>query len=315
MVLCISFTFLSKNLTRPESEWLDNDDRWVAFFQVDVESSHRKLGSTCLDFLVTGGYDQEFGDGSYEGATARYPLLKYAAAYMVRHLGQFGTPCPATLARFWIFIRSEKCATWMEFAGVIHMESSSIEMLAQDLERISQWAMGEELESLSVYFEREHARWVRQFGEPSHCKDRWWPISDTLQLESAPAVQKSKLATNFDVSGPRSSSSTTLQDLNKIIDGGQSSNLRFPLNRQVNMVRRLQFLSGVSALTGPLKLFFHNIVRSVSAIPIYRLILIADFYQRANKLAPRGGARSLQRCVKESGRPVRTCQALYFGSG
>ena len=51
------------------------------------------------------------------------------------------------------------------------------------------------------------------------------------------------------------------------------------------MALRLQlYLSRVNILPNPLKLFFRKCLRNVSVIPIYGLVLIADFYERANKL-------------------------------
>ena len=271
-------------LTRPESEWSSDDDRRIASFRVDVEGSHLRLGSTCLDFLTTGGYPPPSGDASYEGVMARYPFLKYASIYMITHLGQYGMPCPATLARLWSFMQSEKCITWIEYAGVIQMENSSFEMLAEDLERISLWPGGEQLVCLSVLFEQELARRVREFGEHDRCTDRWRLILDTFQLKPAPAIQQSELATNSAISDARWRSRTTPQDLAQIIDG-LSNNLTLPLDRQVNMILRLQsYLSQVNALTDPLKMLFRVVLQSVSAVPIYGLILIADFYQRVNKL-------------------------------
>ena len=273
-------------LTRPESQWLSEDDRRIACFRVDVESAHQRLGSTCLDFLATGDYAPTKGDASYEGVMARYPFLTYSSIYMITHLGQSGAPCPAMLERLWEFIRSEKSVSWMEYAGVVHMESCSFEMLLEDLERILEWPGGEQLDCLPVLFRRELARRVREFGENDPCTDRWRLILDTFQLlePDLPASHPESSSTPAVVLGSRHVPRTGPQDITHIVDG-LGNNLILPLDQKVNMVLGLQsYLSRVNVLTDPLKMLFQMILRSASAIPIYGLIAIADFYEKVNKL-------------------------------
>ena len=273
-------------LTRPESEWLGENDRRIVCFRVDVESSHQRLGSTCLDFLTTGDYASPAGDSSYEGVMARCPFLMYSSAYMITHLGQFGTPCPATLTRLWEFIRSEKGVSWMEYAGVVHMESCSFGMLLEDVERMLEWPGGEQLDCLPALFRRELARRVREFGEHDPCTDRWRLIVETFQpLEPnlpVPLPESDKTPTV--ILGPQHIPEAVPQDITHIIDG-LGNNLVLPLDQKVNMVLGLKsYLSRINVLTDPLKILFHVILRNASTVPIYGLISIAGFYVRVNKL-------------------------------
>ena len=273
-------------LTRPESKWLGEDDQRIACFRVDVEGSHLRLGSTCLDFLTTGDFAPPSGDASYEGVMARYPFLMYSSIYMITHLGQFGPPCSTVLARLWDFIRSEKCLSWMEYAGVVHMESCSFEMLLEDLERMLQWPGGEQLACLPALFGRELARRVREFGEHDPCTDRWGLIVDTFQplTSNLPVSQPESDNTPTGALEPRHIPEAAPQDIVHVING-LGNNLLLPLDQKVNMVLGLRsYLSRVSVLTDPLKMLFRAILRNVSAIPIYALIIIGDFYQRVNKL-------------------------------
>ena len=173
-------------LTHPECEWSRDGDRQIASFLVDVESSHLRLGSACLDFLATASYSPPSGDASYEEVIARNPFLMYASIDMIGHLSQFWTPCTATLSSLWNFIWSEKCVCWMEYMGVIHMESSSFKQLLDDLRRILHWPGGGQLACVPALFRRELARQVQEFGADDPCTDRWQLIVDTFQpLESS----------------------------------------------------------------------------------------------------------------------------------
>ena len=271
-------------LTRPESEWSSDGDRQIACFRVDVESSHLRLGSACLDFLATAGYNPPSGDASYEEVIARNPFLMYASIHMIGHLSHFGTPCTATLSRLWNFIRSEKCVCWMEYMGVIHMESGSFEQLLDDLGRILLWPGGGQLACVPALFRRELARRVQEFGEDDPCTDRWRLIVDTFQpLEFSLQGPRLEAVTSATVPRPQIPRTKT-QDLTRIIDGLGNDEI-LPLDRQVNMVLKLQsYLSQVNSVTDPLKMLLHMILQNASAAPIYVLIAIAKFYRRVNKL-------------------------------
>lgn len=268
-------------LTRPESEWSGGDDRLIGCFRVDVESSHLRLGSTCLDFLTMGDYAPPSGGSSYEGAIARSPFLMYASIYMISHLGQFGSPSSAILARLWDFIRSGKCVSWMEYAGVIHMESCSFEMLLEDLGQISSWPGSGNLACLPALFGQELARRVREFGANDRCTDRWRLIFDTFQsLEFSLPVPRSEVSTPTTILGPQPIPGVAPRDML----GGLEEQLMLSLDQKVNVVLGLQsYLSRENDITDPLELQLRTILRRASEIPIYGLIVIANFYLRVNK--------------------------------
>ena len=301
LVHFVHFSF-KQFLTRPEGEWSGSDQR-IASFRVDIEKSHLRLGSTCLDFLTTGRYASPSGgvaDASYGEVMACYPFLAYASIYVISHLRQFGKPCSATLARLWSFVRSEKCITWMEYLSAMHMESYSFETLFEDLERVSLWPGGEQLGRLPVLLRKELARRVHGFGEHDPFTDHWRLIVEVFQpLESKLPVPQSESTTSTAIYGPPPIPGTTLSGLPRIIDG-PSNNLVLPLNQQVNLpvVPRMQsYFSQVNVLMDSLQMLSCIILRKKPAIAICGLIAIADFYQRVNKLegAPKVYSADLKR--------------------
>ena len=282
--------------TRPESEWLSNDDRGISSFRIDVENSHRKLASVCVRYLSLGDYGSPLNDATaYEEVTSQHPFLKYASMYMISHFSHSGRPCPTTLIELRNFLQSQNCASWIEYVGMILLESGCMDMLPESFDRFLLWlgeAGGNEVELISnefkMFLNQELAKRVREFGEHDPRTEQWHSFIYIFLPDAydCPAAQQSHCNSNtpavLELSHP--APSTTLQGLVQIFDGLNDHSM-LPLRRQADILLRLQsHLLRVKILTDPLKLLFRIILQNVSIIHLYGLLAIAVFYQRVNKL-------------------------------
>jgi len=282
--------------TRPESEWLSNDDLGISCFRIDVENSHRKLASSCVRYLSMGDYGSPLNDATaYERVTSHHPFLKYASMYMISHFSHSGRPCPTTLIELRNFLQSQSCASWIEYVGMILLESGSMDMLPEGFDRFVLWlgeAGGYEVELMSnefgMFLNQELAKRVREFGEHDPRTEQWQSFTYIFSPDAydSPAVQQSHSNSNNPAVLELSHlpPSTTLQGLVQIFDGLDDHSM-LPLRRQADILLRLQsHLLKVKILTDPLKLLFRIILQKASSIHLYGLLAIADFYQRVDKL-------------------------------
>ena len=282
--------------TRPGSEWLGKDDRGISSFRIDVEYSHRNLASICVRYLSMGDYGSPLNDATaYEEVTSQHPFLKYASMYMISHFSHSGRPCPTTLIELRNFLQSQNCASWIEYVGMILLESGCMDMQQEGFGRFVLWlgeAGGYEVELMlnefKMFLNQELAKRVREFGEHDPRTEQWQSFIYIFFAEAYDCVAAQQSDSNSNnpavLELSRLAPSTTLQSLVQIFDGLNDHSM-LPLRRQADILLRLQsHLLKVKILTDPLKLLFRIILQNVSIIHLYGLLAIADFYQRVDKL-------------------------------
>jgi hypothetical protein len=159
-------------LTRPEGEWHCNDDREIMCFRVDLEPSHRSLGSACVDYLGMCEYGCPLSDtDAFRKLAKDYPFIRYASRFAISHLNQSGPLCSSTAVKIRAFLGSEKYAFWLEYLAILVLEDGSIYVLGEEFERfISRLDMGEYKRKafgndLRMHLHQELERRIRVFGE------------------------------------------------------------------------------------------------------------------------------------------------------
>jgi tetratricopeptide (TPR) repeat protein len=280
---------MKEYLLRPEDEWLRNDESRIMVFRVDFQDSHRSLGSICAKYLTICDY------GSTLSATdhfiqlqLRYPMLRYASLYGVSHLTRSGPPCPATVQNIRHFLGSEKCASWIEYVGMLAIEETSAITL-DEVEGFMAWLGqgGYKEEFLVADFLRcinqELEKRTRQFGENDWRTEQCQLFLGILQEGTSDSdveedhVSESASPTQQIISNGPDNLSRILTALN--------SNSGLPVRRGVNIFLRLQYhLRHAKVLTDPLKMLFRIILQKSPIIPIYALVVIAEWYCRIEKL-------------------------------
>lgn len=281
---------LKEYLTRPEDEWLRSNECEIMAFRVDLEASHGSLGSICVDYLTMCQYGSPLSDtDNFLELGVRYPFLKYASLYAASHLSRSGPLCSAIVYRIRDFLRSENCAPWIEYFGMLVLEEASVVMLYDEVERFISWLNKAEYEpellggEFLIRVNQELENRTRKFGEHDPRTEQWKLFLDLFLNDNLNAdagkdiVPESQSRTLQTVSSGPSSLSHILNALN--------SNSTLPLHRQVDMLLRLQsHLQYVRVLTDPLKMLFRIILQKAPIIPVYVLVAIGAFYFKMNKL-------------------------------
>ena len=281
---------LMEYLMRPEDEWLRSDESKIMTFRVDLQASHRSMGSVCVDYLTLCEYGSPMSDTDhFLQLGTRYPLLKYASLYTASHLSWSGPPCLATVQRIRDFLKSEKCPPWIEYLSMLLLADPSVIILPDDVERFISWLDqgGYKPELLEddfltrVIHELEER--TRQFGEHDPRTEQCQLFLDILRDNISNSGAEEDLISESESQAPQMTSSgpSSFSHILKALN----SNSALPLHRGVDMFLRLQFhLRHTKVLTDPLKMLFHLILQKAHMIPVYVLAGIGAFYSRVNKL-------------------------------
>ena len=273
-------------LTRPEDEWQHSDDRDIICFRVDLEPTHRSLGSACVDYLSLCGFGFPLSDtDAFPKLAKDQPFLRYASRHAISHLSQAGPIYSATARKIRDFLGSENYAPWIEYLAMLILEERSLAMLADEFERFtSQLDIGEyKLEAfendIRMHMNQELERRVRTFGKHDPRAEQWQSFLQIISLNGGidedtdhnPASQTPPLLPTDE--------STLSHISNALIH-----NSALPPHRQIDVLLRLgTHLQRVKVLTNPLKLLFRIILQKSHAIPVYVLLVVADFYYRLDK--------------------------------
>jgi tetratricopeptide (TPR) repeat protein len=281
---------MKEYLLRPEDEWLRNDESRIMVFRVDFQDSHRSLGSICAKYLTICDYGSPLSvTDHFVQLQLRHPMLRYASLYGVSHLTRSGSPCPATVQNIRHFLGSEKCASWIEYVGILAIEETSAITPLGEVERFMAWLDqgGYKEEFLIADFLRcinqELEKRTRQFGENDWRTEQCQLFLGLLQEGTSDSdveedrVSESESPTQQIISNGPANLSRILTALN--------SNSGLPGHRGVNIFLRLQYhLRHAKVLTDPLKMLFRIILQKAPIIPIYALLVIAEWYCRIEKL-------------------------------
>jgi tetratricopeptide (TPR) repeat protein len=278
-------------LTRPEDEWHCSDDREIMCFRVDLEPSHRSLGSACVDYLGMCEYGSPLSDtDAFLKLAKDYPFIRYASQFVISHLNQSGPLCSSTAGKIRAFLGSEKYAFWLEYLAMLVLEDASISVLGEEFERfISRLDMGEYKRKtfgndLRMYLHQELERRIRAFGEQDPRTEQWqsllYIIQDAPLMENGDEDSDHKLSTTQTTWLPSTEEPSLSHITNALIH-----NQTLPLHRQIDILLRLEsHLRRVKTLTDPLKILFRLILQKSHSIPIYVLLAVAHFYFSLDKL-------------------------------
>ena len=139
---------------------------------MDLEPTHRSLGSACVDYLSVCEYGFPLSDTDAFSKLAKdHPFLRYASRYAISHLSQAGPLCPASARKIRSFLGSENYAPWIEYLAMLVLEDRSSAMLGDEFERfISQLDMGEYTlgafeNDIRMHMNQELERRTRTFGK------------------------------------------------------------------------------------------------------------------------------------------------------
>jgi tetratricopeptide (TPR) repeat protein len=163
---------LKEYLTRPEEEWIHNDDSKIMAFRVDLEPSHLSLGRICVDYLRMCNYDSPLSEqNDILELGIHYPLLKYASLYFFSHLNRSGPLCLATVQKIRDGVSSAGFASWFEYFSMLLLEEGWIFTVQPEFERFNS-RLEEGGQSLEVWGDgirtgiiRELENRTRKFGE------------------------------------------------------------------------------------------------------------------------------------------------------
>ncbi|PMD64205.1 uncharacterized protein K444DRAFT_506864, partial [Hyaloscypha bicolor E] len=273
-------------LTRPEDEWQHSDDRDIICFRVDLEPTHRSLGSACVDYLSVCEYGFPLSDTDAFSKLAKdHPFLRYASRYAISHLSQAGPLCPASARKIRSFLGSENYAPWIEYLAMLVLEDRSSAMLGDEFERfISQLDMGEYKlgafeNDIRMHMNQELERRTRTFGKHDPRTERWQSF---LQIISLNGGIDEDTDHNFANQAPPllSTDESTLSHISNAL----IRNPTLPPHQQIDVLLKLgTHLQRVKVLTDPLKMLFRTILQKSHAIPVYVLLVIADFYYSLDK--------------------------------
>jgi len=273
-------------LTRPEDEWQHSADREIICFRVDLEPSHRSLGSACVDYLGVCEYGYPLSDtDGFLNLAKDYPFIRYASRYAISHLSQAGPLCSATVRKIRDFLGSKNCASWIEYLAMLVLDDGSLAMLDDELERfMSQLDMGEYKRrsfenDIWVQMRQELERRIRMFGKHDPRTEQWQSLLHIIPLNGCVDEDTDhKLANQT----PR----LLLTDESSLshISNALIQNPTLPLHRQIDVLLRLEsHLRRVTVLTDPLKMLFRIILQKSHAIPVYVLLAVGNFYDRLDK--------------------------------
>jgi tetratricopeptide (TPR) repeat protein len=272
-------------LTRPEDEWQHSDDRDIICFRVDLEPTHRSLGSACVDYLSMCEFGFPLSDTDALPKLAKdQPFLRYASRHAISHLSQAGPLCSATARKIRDFLGSENYAPWIEYLAMLVLGERSLAMLDDEFERFSsQLDIGEyKLEAfendIRMHMNQELERRIRTFGKHDPRTEQWQSFLQIISLRDIDEDTDHNLA---DQTPPLlSTDESTLSHISNAI----IHNPTLPLHRQIDVLLRLgTHLQRVKVLTDPLKMLFRIILQKSHAIPVYVLLVVADFYYRLDK--------------------------------
>ncbi|XTI89109.1 hypothetical protein V2W45_1343896 [Cenococcum geophilum] len=278
-------TSVKEFLTRPEEKWLCGDDREIACFRVDLETTHRSLGCICIDYLGM----NEFGfplhnPDAFSMLGTQYPFLEYASRHAIPHLMRSGPPCSMITDKINDFFESGKFAHWAEYLAMLWVDDPSNSILADEFHIFESWLnKGNHLcepfeDKVRMSWRQELAKRTRKFGEDDLRTERWRNLLDlTDYAEPNPDPEVASIVFRKD---PKESSDAVSQILNLL-----NNHTILPLPRQVDMILKLQsHLRRVKILNDPLRMLFGVILRVADKIPVHVLLVIGMFYDRLDKL-------------------------------
>ncbi|PMD45533.1 hypothetical protein L207DRAFT_257269 [Hyaloscypha variabilis F] len=276
-------------LTRLEDEWQYSNDREITCFRVDLEPSHRSLGSACVDYLGMCEYGYPLSDtDAFLKLSKDYLFIRYASRYAISHLNQAGPLCSATARKIRDFLRSENYASWIEYLAMLVLEDGSITMLGDEFARfISRLDMGEYKRrpfqnDLRLRLNQELERRIRTFGEQDPRTEQWQSFLHIIHDETLDGDIDEDSNHRLPNQIPRimSMEESSLSHISNAL----LHNPTLPLHRQIDILLRLESqLRRVRVLTDPLKMLFRIILQKSHAIPVYVLLVVGNFYERLDK--------------------------------
>ncbi len=273
-------------LTRPEDEWQHSDDRKIICFRVDLEPSHRSLGSACVDYLSMCEYGYPLSDtDAFLKLGKDYPFIRYASRYAISHLNQAGPLCSATAQKIRDFLGSENYASWIEYLAMLVLDDGSLAMLDDEFERfMSQLDTGEYKRrpfenDLRLQMDQELERRIRMFGKYDPRTEQWQSLLHIIPLNVG--VDED---TDHELASQTPRPMLTDESSLSHISNALIHNPTLPLHRQIDVLLRLEsHLRRVKVLTDPLKMLFRIILQKSHAIPVYVLLAVGKFYYGLDK--------------------------------
>lgn len=229
---------------------------------------------------------------------ARYPFLDYAILYTFYHLNRSGPLCSIILSKIEAVLQSERSLSWLkdftqlqfedltlvsqveEYVNLqktlanIGLDNHVFQLFAQTVKRLRRQKQSSREEDktasegyqeyLNIVSDEDLEAWYREncYQEPEEARET---LPNTTCVDSQPQIPNL---------------STAASRIRHLLSNEGS----LPVHRQIELYLRLNsVLRKARVLVDPLKILFELILSKTSKIPVYALIVVADFYSRVDK--------------------------------
>jgi tetratricopeptide (TPR) repeat protein len=268
-------------LVRPESQWSRHRrSRKIMVFRVHLEDAHRWLGTACIEYLEKCDYGFPFHDWDDSPKRGQhYPFLRYSSVYSITHIHQSGLPSDSILTKIDRFLNSDHWIAWLELFSMNIIDDEFLHSQGDEIKRFASW-LGERPEKLlrraSASLQASLERRAHEYGQED---SRTEQVRLLLGFLEGYAASTSPEATDSYAVQSTGQSTDVLPILQLVRHDGP-----MPLHLQVNLLLRMQTqLQKVRRLSGPIQVLFRIILQKASAMPVYILFLVGDFYNRVGK--------------------------------
>ena len=290
-------------LTRPEHRWVSAPGLSLADFRVDPVETNGFLTSLSLDYLGMEKSGLPLANSNLpHGLEGYYPFLDYASIYTVFHLNRSGPISVALQGKLNSLLQSAQSISWIEqFAGLL-MEDPSLDSQMSEIITLQSALsdagtnMGDLFTTFTTQLERELVTRVRSFGSRDPRVEQWQIFLRLAEegefdgLRSTGRLSDSTVERREGTDQPmdqlrslESDSEDPSAVVSRLILLLQNHTV-LPGGRQVEILLRLQSsLRKIHVMIDPLKVLFKLLLRKASAIPVYALRVVGDFYWRLNK--------------------------------
>ena len=306
-VLRFTHTSVRDFLIRPEDRWVQAHDQAVLEFRIDMAKEHRSLAWLCLDYLVL--HQDNQGQLTPEAAqTVRssfndQALQQYATLYTFFHLNRLGPLCSITLAKITNVFESTRIVFWIEqFHHYLFQHlflQSQLNEYEAFQERMYDAGLDMRLFACFQHNLKEMIVCSRKSGEAEESRVEQWEMllelakGDILETSDQGQSEDSTfLATESGPSGvynepcpskARASSNDSSAAIPRIMDLLKSQG-PLPVDHQIELFLKLQIsLCKLHVVIDPLRGLFQLILKKASSLPVFVLIIVANFYYRLGK--------------------------------
>lgn len=266
-------------LLRPESQW-HGRARKIKKFRVFRDDAHRWLATACMAYLGGCSYGSPFNDwSSHPELEFRNHFLRYSSLYMFSHLHRSGTPSNLFLDRIHEFFKSDRWIACLETILMNSIEDENVLSFNEEVISLISWLGKYQNKMLSTgltSLKAAHEKQAQDYGQTDSRTERSRLLVSIFEenfVASAVPTQSPRVDKVADAS----------KSLQPII---QMARENAPLCRHWKVDLYLKMMTSfkkVRQLTDPMRIFFRTILQYASSMPLYALMMVADFYNHIGK--------------------------------